>query len=60
MLSKSGKAGSYVVGHVSDPVISWGSYQKAVQIIFLEELINILNKGQSYERNIDKKVDDFF
>ena len=31
-----------------------------MQMIFLKELMNILNKGQSQERDIHKKVDDFF
>ncbi len=31
-----------------------------MQMTFLEELMKILNRGQSREENIGKKVDDFF
>ncbi len=48
-----------MICHVIDNVISWGWYQKGVQTTFLEELMNILNGGQSRKRDISKKVDDF-
>ncbi len=60
MLGVSGEVGGHVIGHVSDHVISWSWYWKGVQTTFLEELMNILNRGWSREGDIDKKVDDFF
>ncbi len=63
MLSVSGEEESHVIGHmishVSSHIISWGWYQKGVQLTFLKELMNIINRGQSRERDIGKKVDDF-
>ncbi len=60
MLSVSREVGGHVIVHVGDHVISWGWYRKDVQMTFLEELMNILNRGQSREGDIGKKVDDFF
>ena len=31
-----------------------------MQMIFLEELMNILNRGRSHKRDISKKLDNFF
>ncbi len=60
MFSMSGEVRGHVIGHVSDHVISWGWYWKNVQTTFLKELINILNREQSREEDIGKKVDNFF
>ncbi len=60
MLSASEEVGGYVIGHMSDQVISWGWYQKDVQTTFFVELMNILNRGRLRKEDIGKKVDDIF
>ncbi len=49
-----------MIYHVIDNIINGGGNRNGVQITFLKELINILDKGQSRERNISKKVINFF
>ena len=60
MLNMNEKVGDHVIDHVSNPIISLGWYQKDMQTTVFKELMNILNRRQSCEENISKKVNNFF
>ncbi len=61
MLSMGREVRGYVIYHIIDYIISWGSYQKSMQTTFLKELIIILKRRRSYAkgRYKSKKVDNF-